>query len=366
MKKKHSFKQITISLCIAFLSLNLGIGVANSAMQNTKDYYQGNPANQTIVSLSSSFENKSISINNIKKSIEIISANCDVVVGPYPLLEIDNSINKKEVTSFFVTNNFKSIPQIKDGNFIDRKDFSGGHVVLGKDFLKTIEDNTTLNNSLNIRNEDFSLDGVAFSTADFERINSSIFLSIADMDKIIKEPYIYNEPFYLDIIINGKNSDKNADILINDLEQNSNLFVNKKHLSSEYKQSIKPSSYIISSFSIFILLLSIINIWLLTNIVIEDNYRNFAIMKSIGAYESLIAVNFLKKLFVRILLSSFLGYLIFVIISGYLSSLLNLNIYNGINNLLLTLLVSILSSLFAAIPSYYKIKKLDLVKFLKR
>lgn len=367
MKITNSIKKIMLSLIISFFSINLGIGVANAAMKNTKDYYYGDPINQTVVTLNTSFGNEVIPSNLIIDAIDSINKDAAVIIGPYILSDFKDKY-EEEVLAFFVNNKFKDIPNLKSGKFFNKESFiNGNHIMLGSNISK-FYNNIDINTTVNIRDTNYVIDGITFSNFHKNRINNSIIFPIKDIDNIIKKPYTLKEPFYLEVIVNGKNSKEYAEKFVNkliELKGNYKVNIDYRTFTSDYKESVNPSSYIITGFSILILVLTIINIILLSNLLIEENYRNFAIMKSIGSYENMIALEFIKKLIYIIISSATIGYLLFVIISNYLSQMVGVGIYNNNINLIISIILGVLSCIISIIKPYLTIRNLELIEFLK-
>lgn len=358
--KKNFVMKIMGSLIIAFFSINLGLGIANAAMQNTKDYYYGNPLEQTTLGINTSFGNEVVPSSILYNSIKNIKE--DVIIGPYVLSEFRKDYTD-EISVFFVDRKYKYLPNIKEGkNIQDIK----GHIIIGEKLKKFF--NTSVNEKINIRNNDYIVDAVSFSNAENNRVNNSIIMSIEDIEKVLLPEYTEKEPFYLEITTNEKgNKDISEEIVntINNLKGKYILNIESRTYTDEFKESIKPSAYIITGFSILILIITIINLLLILNILIEKNCKKFSIMKAIGSYEKLIALEFIKTYVFQVISSALIGYLLFVIISKYFVYELGIGVYNGGVNLVASIGITILVCIISFIKPYYRIKNLKLVEFLR-
>lgn len=360
MNAKSMIRKVLISLIISFLSINIGIGVANAAMEKTKSYYFGDPTKQTLITLNISFGEKVIDSKVIYDSIEKVKDKNNIIVGPYRLDE--KSRGETETNIFFINDNSIIKKYIKEVETSDKNNLKENKIIVGN--------NIKVKNkkSYKIRGIEYSIAGIVDTNFKDNRVNNSIFMSINDMKKVIKEPYISKEPFYLEIIINGKNFDKIADEIIhniNSLKNDCKVKIAKKTFTEDYKESISPSAYIISGFSLIILTLTIINLILVSSFIIEENYKNFAIMKALGSNEKMIFQLIIKNIIKIIFVSVICGYIGAFIIAKILNYALGLGIYIGLDNLVYSVILGIISCLISIIKPYFKIKKLNLTKFLK-
>ncbi|MEG2110397.1 MAG: FtsX-like permease family protein [Clostridium sp.] len=355
-------KKIIISLIIAFFSINLGIGVANAAIQNTKDYYYGNPIDQTVVTLNTSFGNDVITADILQRAINSINYDENIIIGPYILNDYKESYDK-ETLIFFANEKFKEMPKLKEGKVFT----NSNQIIIGSDILKSFN-NKKVNDYIELRQKEYMISGISFSNFSNDRVNDSIILPLDNMSDILKEPYLSKEPFFLEIILNGGNSKIAAENIVtnlNELKGKYDINTEYRTFTSDYKESINPSAYIIIGFSIMILVLTIINIIILSSLYIEENYKNFAIMKAIGSYENMIALEFIKKMIFLIIISALIGYICFLGVSYYLTNIIGIGIYNESINLIISIILGILSCIISIIRPYFKIKNLVLAETLK-
>lgn len=360
MNAKLNFK-IILSLAVGFLSINLGIGVANEAMKKMESYYLGDPMNQTVVSLTTSLGDEAISSSLIKDSLNDIKDKVPISIGPYILSDIEVKNGEVNRGAFFLNSKFNS--GTKEINEKLYSDNNTGNVVLGNDVSKDFEENT-----FKFRGYEYKVKGVLYSKFEKQRINQNIFFSLDDIDKVLVEPYLSQEPFFVEVVFNGKDSMKMADKFIENLNKlKGDQFINTKkyNYTENYKESINPSSYVIIGFSVMIFILTIINLWLLTSITIKKNYGNFAILKSIGSSEKMIAVDFIKRLILNIIIATILGFLGFLLTQFILHEVLGIGIYTNFNNILITIFVYIVVCVVASIKPYYQIKSLNIVTYIK-
>ncbi len=357
---KIKFK-VVASLAIGFLSINLGIGVANEAMKKMESYYLGDPMNQTVVSLTTSFGDEPISVSLIKDSLNDIEDKIPISIGPYLLSDIEVKEGNVSVGAFFLNSVVnKGTKEIHEKLYSDN---NTNNIVLGKDIYKRFEEDT-----FDFRDNKYKVKGVVSSKFEKQRINRNIFLSLDDMDKVLVEPYLSKEPFFVEVIFNGTKSEEMAEKFIdnvNKLKGDQFIDTKKYNYDENYKESINPSSYVIIGFSIMIFILTIINLWLLTSITIKQSYGNFAILKSIGSSEKMIAIDFIKKLILNIVIATIVGFIGFLLAQFALHKLLGIGIYTSFNNITITILVYVVVCVIASIKPYYQIKNLNIVTYIK-
>lgn len=364
---KNTIKVI-VSLFIGLYALNIGIGMSNSSIRKDMDYYNGQSSKQKRIMFSNSNEKMVTPENFVLDIAEVVKEKSLFINGQE--INDGNMIN----SSYFVNNNFYSKPMIKEGEFLSIENIDEGNkVVLGELTYKEYFGDKKFESGMKIKinNHEFEIVGIAYSmfknsTAD--RVSRSYYFSIKDFDKIYPHTVKAEKPMYFEFIVEGNNIEEDGQAImdkIKDIFTDKYIGLGYVEPINDYVKNIDPSPKIVSAFSIFILIFTILTIWAVTNLLIEQNYKNFAVMKALGANENMIAIDFIKSFVFKYLLIGILSYLCFLITNELLIRAFDFKLYPMINNLIFTLLSSIVVSIISFIKPFLKIRKLNLVEYLK-
>lgn len=375
--KHKDMKKVMISIIIGFFALNLGIGTAYSEKKQEEAKEWGNPENQLMqmITVSDYVQLKEEQMDDIK---EVVNGRGTMLVRHSGLkLDIDEEERNPEI--LFIGEGYKFTPEIKEGRYLSKDDIkSGGKVVIGDKYLEEIykdKRKPTVGENINIEGEEYELVGIANSRYKSNRVDKFIFLSLNDFKDVYSQEEQVNkhsDPFNIELRIEGENLESiqtDLDGLIKskiDVDSNYYMGISGGLLKDRVELTLKPSTYVLSVFGCFIIVFSILNLWGITTLILEKSYKEFAILKSLGKSENMIAIDFIKGVSVKVVLAAIIGLLIYLILGPIIMKTCNVYIYSSTLNIVVTLMVSIITCLVAFINPYKKIKKINLIEYLKQ